>query len=90
MDHEVTWVDADIVVCNNCGAHANKIKNIKHHPTCTPGESKKWEEFYADQEFDEEEREFYGLDDDDEYEPCTGRCNACDQYDYCNPSPNSR
>jgi len=76
--HEVTWVDHDIVVCDNCGAHANKIKNIKHYPTCTPGESKKWEAYYDEW--------------DDEYDidcPCTGNCHACDQYDYCNPSPNS-
>lgn len=25
----------------------------------------------------------------DIYCPCTGNCHACDQYDYCNPSPNS-
>ena len=37
----------EIWQCNDCGAHADKIKNIKHYDSCTPGESKYWEEFYA-------------------------------------------
>ena len=36
----------DIWSCNDCGAHAGSSKDIKHHATCSPAESKKWEEFY--------------------------------------------
>lgn len=43
---EVTWIDDTICVCDNCGAFADSPENIKHHRTCTPGESKKWEKFY--------------------------------------------
>ena len=44
---EVTWVEDDICVCNNCGAYAPSEKEIKHYKTCKPGESKKWEEIYS-------------------------------------------
>ena len=40
--------------CNDCGAHAAKQKDIKHHPTCVPGESEMWEEFYTKANEDEE------------------------------------
>ncbi len=35
--------------CNNCGAHGAKPEDIKHHKTCTPGEAKRWEKFYGEQ-----------------------------------------
>lgn len=44
----------DVYVCNNCGANAVEINNIQHHDTCTPGESKRWEEFYNKINEDEE------------------------------------
>ncbi len=34
--------------CNDCGAHANKPKNVKHHNSCNPGESAKWQKYYED------------------------------------------
>lgn len=34
--------------CNDCGAHATKKEDIKHHASCVPGESKKWERFYEE------------------------------------------
>lgn len=40
-------VDYDVYTCNDCGAHANTAKDIKHHPTCKPGESEKWEAYYT-------------------------------------------
>ncbi len=43
---EVTWIEDDICVCDNCGAFADKPKNIKHHKNCLPGESEKWKRFY--------------------------------------------
>jgi len=36
--------------CNDCGAHANKPENVKHHDSCKPGESKKWEDYYSREE----------------------------------------
>ena len=33
--------------CNDCGAHGTVKEQIVHHATCTPGESKKWEDFYT-------------------------------------------
>ena len=47
MNEEVTRVEDDVCVCNNCGAHASSEKEIKHYKTCSPGESKKWEKFYS-------------------------------------------
>lgn len=38
----------DIFSCDNCGAYAGTPQDIQHHPTCRPGESKRWEEFYAE------------------------------------------
>lgn len=55
-DQEVTWVEDDICVCNNCGAHAESPQKIKHFETCQPGEAKKWEKFYS-----EEEEDYCGL-----------------------------
>jgi len=34
--------------CDNCGATAQKVEEIQHHRTCTPGESKKWEKYYQE------------------------------------------
>jgi rubrerythrin len=47
MTDKYTYIDdADVWQCNDCGAYADKKENIQHHPTCVPGEAKKWEEFY--------------------------------------------
>lgn len=44
---EVTFIDrGEVYVCDNCGAFAKRAEDIKHHDTCTPGESKKWENYY--------------------------------------------
>lgn len=43
----ITYIrEANVHQCNDCGAHAESISAIQHHPTCKPGESKKWERFY--------------------------------------------
>jgi hypothetical protein len=34
--------------CVDCGAHAFERENVKHHASCKPGESEKWEKFYED------------------------------------------
>ena len=49
-EHTYTTVDEDIVACNDCGAHADTKAKIVHHDTCVPGESKKWEEYYSENE----------------------------------------
>lgn len=59
---EVTWVDDDICVCNNCGAFADKPDNIKHHQTCKPGESERWQKLYSEQG-NEEERIYQSFSD---------------------------
>lgn len=46
---EITWID-NVCVCDNCGSHAANEDDIIHHSTCKLGESKKWEEFYEEQE----------------------------------------
>ena len=33
--------------CNDCGAYADSEEAVRHHKTCKPGESKRWEEFYG-------------------------------------------
>ena len=47
---EVTWVMDDVCVCDNCGAHASTKEAIKHHSSCQPGESKRWQKFYEEQD----------------------------------------
>lgn len=42
----------DIVVCDDCGAHADTESNVQHWPTCKPGESKHWQELYDQPEPD--------------------------------------
>ena len=45
---ETTYIEeADIHVCDNCGAYSESVEDIIHHPTCQKGEAKKWEEFYS-------------------------------------------
>lgn len=45
---ETTYIEeADVHVCNNCGAHSASIDTINHYPACKKGESKKWEKFYS-------------------------------------------
>lgn len=36
----------DIWQCNDCGAHADTVQEIKHYTACLPGELKKWQNFY--------------------------------------------
>ncbi len=33
--------------CNNCGAYALAVEDIKHHKGCRKGESKYWQDFYT-------------------------------------------
>jgi hypothetical protein len=35
-----------IWTCDDCGEYASTPEKIKHHPTCKPGESKRWAEYY--------------------------------------------
>lgn len=48
MISEYTWIEDDVCVCDNCGAHASSEKEVKHHKTCRPGESKRWEKVYGE------------------------------------------
>lgn len=42
-----TRIVDNIWQCNDCGAYADGgVACVKHHPTCIPGESEKWIEFY--------------------------------------------
>lgn len=45
---EYTRVEYNVFVCDDCGAHAEDPREVKHHPTCNPGESRHWEEFYSE------------------------------------------
>lgn len=47
MPDEQTYIDeADVYVCDNCGAFAASGKTVKHYDTYKAGESKYWEQFY--------------------------------------------
>lgn len=47
MSDEQTYIDeADVYVCDNCGAFAAPGEIIVHHTTCRAGEAKYWEKFY--------------------------------------------
>ena len=47
--HEYTQIE-DIWQCNDCGAHANEIKDILHFASCVTGECIYWEKFYEEEE----------------------------------------
>ena len=36
----------EIYVCNDCGAYADKVEDVQHHPSCEPRGSDRWREFY--------------------------------------------
>lgn len=53
--HSYTRVFADIWQCDDCGAHAEGgSQMITHYPTCVPGTSKRWEDFYSKANEEEE------------------------------------
>jgi len=48
---ETTYIEeAGIHQCNNCGAYASSVSEIKHFESCQEGESKYWEDFYSKEE----------------------------------------
>lgn len=47
----------NIFSCNDCGAHGEDPREIKHHDTCVPGEGKKWEQFYEEANAEEDEHD---------------------------------
>ena len=54
---EITTIETEFgtfYTCDNCGATADAPHDIKHHPTCTPGESKFWQDFYEKANEEEE------------------------------------
>ncbi len=53
MPDEQTHIEeADVYVCDNCGAYAPPEKTIIHHATCRAGECKHWEKFYNEDQYD--------------------------------------
>ena len=38
-----------IVVCINCGAHADSIHHIRHYEGCQPGDAAKWADCYEEE-----------------------------------------
>ena len=56
---EMTYVDLEddegVWQCDNCGAFelvkkGEKPTNIEHYKSCKPGEAKRWEKFYSENE----------------------------------------
>jgi hypothetical protein len=39
------------ISCDDCGAHVlnGTESDVKHYKSCVPGESEKWEKFYAEE-----------------------------------------
>lgn len=71
--HTYTHIEGVGYVCNDCGAHGEVQDEIVHYPTCNPGESDRWQQWYsesedADDTFDPEEygnHQYDGVWDDD-------------------------
>ena len=57
IQHLVEEDYLDIWQCMDCGAHAKTAEKIEHHDSCKAGESKQWEEFYANAEEEEDSGE---------------------------------
>ena len=51
MENSYTEVTEGVVQCNDCGAHADTKENVSHYDSCNPGESKKWEDFYNEENY---------------------------------------
>jgi len=46
---ETTYIEeANIHQCNNCGAYAIEIENIKHHSSCKKGTAEYWINHYKE------------------------------------------
>lgn len=45
-----------MVICNECGARARTIEEVLHFEYCTPGESRKWEKYYNEQDLESQKR----------------------------------
>lgn len=58
-DNLYTAVTDDIVVCNDCGAHATKPSLVVHAATCDPGCSERWAKYYEEAVDDEALDEAY-------------------------------
>lgn len=50
MNHYTILEDVGLVVCDDCGAFAETPEDVKHYPSCKPGDSEKWEKYYNEQE----------------------------------------
>lgn len=49
-DNSYTVVeDAEVVVCDDCGAYAKTKEAVAHNQGCEPGESERWADYYNDQ-----------------------------------------
>lgn len=54
MTDKYTYIDeAEVWVCNDCGAFASKKEEVDHHTSCVPGESEKWEKIYSEGEVED-------------------------------------
>lgn len=58
--HTYTTVDDGIVVCNDCGAWAETADEVVHYPTCKPGESDRWQQWYAEEPPDDDPNPYEG------------------------------
>lgn len=43
---DVVKIDEGVFQCLDCGAHAKTAEQVVHHPTCEPGDARRWENFY--------------------------------------------
>lgn len=47
--HTYTFIDDVGYVCNDCGAWAEEQDEVVHYPSCSPGESARWQQMYAEE-----------------------------------------
>jgi hypothetical protein len=50
---------APVWQCNDCGAYADKPDKVKHHATCKPGESARWQKYYEEEDIIEAKENHY-------------------------------
>lgn len=73
--HTYTPIEGVGYVCNDCGAHGEVQDEIVHYPTCVPGESDRWQQWYsedADADILGEENEIEQGRWDDDPDPYSG------------------
>ncbi len=58
--HSYTFIEDVGYICNDCGAHAEHEDEVVHYPSCSPGMSARWQQYYAEEPPDDDPNPYEG------------------------------